>query len=382
MKAKKILTLSLAAVMAAGVFAGCSNANADTIKIGGLAPLTGNVSVYGITSSNGTKLAFDEINKNGGILGKTVDFDLQDEKGEPNEAINAYNKLASSGIVALIGDVTSKPSLAVGDIIAAESDPTPMLTPTGTADAITKAGDSIFRVCFTDPTQGQIIAKFAVDNLKIKTVAILSNVSDEYSNGLAEAFTSVVKEAGVEIIANEGYGADDKDFKTQLTKIQGLNPDALFIPDYYNVVALVAQQAREVGYEGTLLGGDGWDGILGTLPEDKKTVVDNCYYASHFSTSDTTPVVANFVKSYQEKYNELPTSFSALGYDAAYIMKAAIEKAGSTDKAKIVEALKGVSVECVTGNITFDENGDPIKDVAIIKLSNGEASLETKITME
>lgn len=380
MKSRRLISLCLAGALMLGAMSGCAGSGGDTIDIGVLAPLTGDVSVYGITTKNGIDLAVEEINKNGGVLGKQIKINALDEKGDIAEATNAYQRLVSENIVALIGDITSKPSIAVAELAA--EDKIPMLTPTGTAAAITEKGDNIFRVCFTDPFQGKIMATFAADNLKAKKVAIMYNTSDDYSQGVANAFKTTAESKGLTIVANEGYGNDDKDFKTQLTKIQSAAPDAIFIPDYYTKVALIATQARDVGYTGTLLGADGWDGVLGTLDDAKKNVVDNCYFSSHFSTNDTTPVVSDFVQNYQAKFNEMPTGFSALGYDAAYLMVEAIKNAGSTDKEAITAALKDIKRDCVTGNISFDQNGDPIKSVAVIKLNDGKADLFTKISVE
>lgn len=396
---KKLLSMLLVGAMAVMSISGCSSngasetttpkagetaaattkaASKDPITLGVLAPLTGDVSVYGIAVKNGIDLAIDEINKAGGVLDQQVALETLDEKGDIAEAVTAYNNLVGKEITALIGDVTSKPSMAVAEIAA--TDRMPMLTPTGTAAPITTYGDNIFRTCFIDPFQGKIMATFAAENLKAKNVAIVYNTSDDYSQGVAKAFEEKAKELGLTVVANEGYGADDKDFRTQLTKIQALNPDALFVPDYYQKVALIATQAREIGYTNPLLGADGWDGVLTVLDDSNKKAVDNSYFSNHYSTTDTEKVVADFVTNYKAKYNEVPNAFAALGYDSAYIMTQAIKAAGSTDKEAIITALKAINYTGVTGNITFDENGDPIKSVAVIKLENGEAKLDSKVS--
>jgi branched-chain amino acid transport system substrate-binding protein len=293
MKRNKLFTMLLVVVMAVMSVSGCSS-NGDAagktstkggIKLGVLAPLTGDVSVYGIAVNNGIKLAMEEINKNGGVLGQQIALETLDEKGDISEAVTAYNKLLTKDVVALLGDVTSKPSIAVAELAA--KDKMPMLTPTGTAAAITTYGDNIFRTCFIDPFQGKIMATFASEKLKAKNVAIMYNTSDDYSQGVAKAFAEKAKELGITVVANEGYGADDKDFRTQLTKIQALNPDALFLPDYTKTVALIATQAREIGYTKPLLGADGWDGVLTALDASNKKAVDNSYFSNHYSTTDT-----------------------------------------------------------------------------------------------
>ncbi len=264
----------------------------------------------------------------------------------------------------------------------AAKDNMPLITPTGTSAPITGYGDNVFRTCFTDPFQGKIMATFAADTLKVKTAAVIYNNSDDYSKGLTENFVATAKEKGFEIVAQEAYGADDKDFKTQLTKIQALNPDVLFVPDYYETVALIAAQAREVGFTNTMLGADGWDGVYSALDTSKYGLVDGCYFSSHYAPDDTDPAVVNFLAAFKAEYNEVPNSFAALGYDAAYMMKAAIEKAGSTDKQAIIDALASLEYTGVTGSVTFDENGDPIKPACIIQMKNGEASFHSRVSLD
>lgn len=353
-------------------------ASGDTIKIGVLAPLTGEVSVYGIASSNGTKMAIDEINAAGGVLGRQIEYVALDERGDPSEAVNAYNNLYDQGIVALIGDVTSKPCIAVAEV--AKGDNMPMLTPTGTAAEITTIGDNIFRTCFMDPFQGKVMATFAADELGAKKVAVMYDSGSDYSMGLAESFKAQAAEKNMEMVAYEAYATADTDFTTILNKIVSAGPDALFIPDYYGDVSLAISQARAAGYTGAMLGGDGWDGVLGAMPADKLSDANDGYFSNHYTTSDTAEVVVNFLANYKSLYGEDPNAFAALGYDSAYIMAAAIEKAGSTDAQAIIDALAATEIDGVTGHITFDENGDPIKSVAITKFVDGKAELATKIT--
>ncbi|MDO5718641.1 MAG: ABC transporter substrate-binding protein [Tissierellia bacterium] len=347
-----------------------STGSGDKIKVGGLGPLTGDVAIYGVTATNGVKLAFEEINANGGILGKEVEFVLYDEKGDPTEAVTAYNRLVDEGIDALIGSITSKPTLAVAEV--AKNDGIPMITPTGTQKNITEGKDNVFRTCFIDPFQGVILAKFAKNDLNAKTVAVISNTSDDYSIGVKDAFIKEAEAQGLEVVADEGYGASDSDFKSQLTKMVGLKPDVLVIPDYYKVVALITSQAREVGLESTFIGPDGWDGVLSTLDASNIDVVDDSYFTNHFSVKDEADNVKKFVESYKEEFGEEPSAFAALGYDTAYILKEAMEKAGSTDKAAVVDAIKNIEFNGVTGKLRFDEENNPIKAVTIMKTLDGE----------
>lgn len=353
---------------------------AATIKIGGLGPLTGPLAIYGVTATNGSKLAFEEINKNGGILGKQVEFVLFDEKGDSTEAVTAYNRLVDEGVVALVGDITSKPSLAVAEIAA--QDNMPMITPTGTQFNITEAGPNVFRVCFTDPYQGVILANLAKNNLKANTVAIMVNNSSDYSDGVAEAFIKEAERLGLKIVAKEGYAEGDKDFRAQLTKVAATNPDVLLVPDYYEQVALITTQAREVGVKSTFIGPDGWDGVAKALDSSAYGAVENSYFTNHYSVEDTNEKVQNFLKAYREKYKDEPSAFSALSYDAAYLMKDAIEKAGSTDKDAIVKAMKESDFAGVTGHLRFDEKNNPVKAVTVLKVVNGNYTFDSVIEPE
>lgn len=353
---------------------------AATIKIGGLGPLTGPLAIYGVTATNGSKLAFEEINKNGGILGKQVEFVLFDEKGDSTEAVTAYNRLVDEGVVALVGDITSKPSLAVAEIAA--QDNMPMITPTGTQFNITEAGPNVFRVCFTDPYQGVILANLAKNNLKANTVAIMVNNSSDYSDGVAEAFIKEAERLGLKIVAKEGYAEGDKDFRAQLTKVAATNPDVLLVLDYYEQVALITTQAREVGVKSTFIGPDGWDGVAKALDSSAYGAVENSYFTNHYSVEDTNEKVQNFLKAYREKYKDEPSAFSALSYDAAYLMKDAIEKAGSTDKDAIVKAMKESDFAGVTGHLRFDEKNNPVKAVTVLKVVNGNYTFDSVIQPE
>ncbi len=375
---KKFNTVLLGATLLLAACGGGKKAKeADTIKIGCTAPLTGPVAIYGVTSSNGSKLAMDEINKNGGVLGKQVEFTVLDSKGDPTEAITAYNKLVDEGVVALIGDITSKPSLAVAEVAA--QDNLPMITPTGTQFNITEAGPNVFRVCFTDPYQGVVLANFAKNNLNAETAAVVVNNSSDYSDGVAKAFVEQAEKLGLKVVAKEGYSDGDKDFRAQLTKILPTNPDVLVVPDYYEQVALITTQAREVGIKATFVGPDGWDGVAKTLDASAYGAVENSYFTNHYSLQDQSPKVQNFLKAYKEAYNEEPSAFSALSYDAAYMMKAAIEKAGTTDKQAVVDALKNLDYDGVTGHLTFDENNNPVKAVTVLKIVNGEYTFDSVV---
>ena len=366
-----------AAVLFTACVGGEKVSETETIKIGGLAPLTGSLAIYGVTTTNGANLAIDEINKNGGILGKKVEYITLDTKGDSTEAVMAYNKLIDRGVSTIIGEITSKPSLAVAEIAA--QDNMPMITPTGTQVDITEAGPSIFRVCFTNPYQGKVLAVLAKERLNADTAAIMINNSSDYSDGIAKAFIEQADILGIKITAKEGYADGDKDFRAQLTKIAAEQPDVLLVPEYYEQASLIATQAREVGVKAVFIGSDGWDGITKTLDSSSYNAIENSYFTNHFSMQDTAPKIQNFLKSYKDTYNEDPSAFSALGYDAVYMVKKAVENAGSTNKEAVVDALKNIEYDGITGYLTFDEHNNPVKAVTILKITNGEYIFDSKI---
>lgn len=366
---------------AAMIFAACGGEKkvpeTTTVKIGGLAPLTGSLAIYGVTTTNGAELAVKEINSNGGINGKQIDYIVLDTKGDATESVMAYNKLVDDKVAAVIGDITSKPTVAVAEIAA--QDNMPMITPTGTQVDITEAGPNVFRVCFTNPYQGTVLATLAKERFGAQTAGILVNNSSDYSDGIAKAFTEQAEKLGINITVKEGYADGDRDFRAQLTKIATVNPDVLLIPEYYEQASLIAAQAREMGVKSIFVGSDGWDGISKTLDETAYKVIENSYFTNHFSMQDESPKIQNFIKAYKDTYKEDPSAFSALGYDAVYMMKEAIEKAGSTEKQAIVDALKGIEYDGITGYLTFDENNNPVKAVTILKIQNGEYVFDSKI---
>lgn len=366
---------------AAMMFAACGGEKkvpeTTTVKIGGLAPLTGSLAIYGVTTTNGAELAVKEINANGGINGKQIDYIVLDTKGDATESVMAYNKLVDDKVAAVIGDITSKPTVAVAEIAA--QDNMPMITPTGTQVDITEAGPNVFRVCFTNPYQGTVLATLAKERFGAQTAGILVNNSSDYSDGIAKAFTEQAEKLGINITVKEGYADGDRDFRAQLTKIATVNPDVLLIPEYYEQASLIAAQAREMGVKSIFVGSDGWDGISKTLDETAYKVIENSYFTNHFSMQDDSPKIQNFIKAYKDTYKEDPSAFSALGYDAVYMMKEAIEKAGSTEKQAIVDALKGIEYDGITGYLTFDENNNPVKAVTILKIQNGEYVFDSKI---
>lgn len=375
---RKINMFVVGAMMLIG---GCGKsgevAKPETIKIGGMAPLTGALAIYGVTTTNGAELAVKEINANGGVLGKKIEYVMLDTKGDSTEAVMAYNKLVDEKVAGIIGEVTSKPTLAVAEV--AVQDNMPLITPTGTQVDITEVGPNIFRVCFTNPYQGKVLAITSKERLGANTVAVMLNNSSDYSDGIAKAFIEESEKLGMKVMGVEGYSDGDKDFRPQLTKLAAMNPDVILIPEYYEQAALIATQAREVGVKSIFVGSDGWDGIAKTLDQSAYAAIENSYFTNHFSMEDQSEKIQDFLKDYREAYKEDPSAFSALGYDAVYMMKSAIEKAGSTDKQKIVDALKGIEYDGVTGYLTFDDHNNPIKAVTVLKIENGKYVFDSKV---
>lgn len=382
MKKVSIMAMLMGFVMSMTVV-GCGSTEAtkqvseseDTIKIGLLTPRTGKVAQYGINVENAAKLAIDEVNAAGGIDGKKVEMIVYDNKGDATESINLFKRLVDNDkVVAIVGPVISSTALAVAPL--AEQKGIPVITPTATNVDVTLDSDYMFRACFTDPYQGGIMSKFAADDLKAKSAAILYNSGDDYSTGLAEAFKENFEGLGGNITDYEAYTEDEKDFKAVLTNIKANAPDVLYVPDYYNTVGLIAEQVKQVGLKVKMLGADGWDDVQ----KDYGSVTEGYYFTNHYAADDTDEIVQNFVKSYGESYEgNTPNALGALGYDATKIMCAAIDKADSTNGEDIIKAISETDMDCVAGHITFDENGDPEKAVTILTIHEGKLVFETKV---
>lgn len=373
---KRIFAALLAVAMVASAMTGCTSkknaaASGDTITIGGLAPLTGDVSVYGIATNNGIKMAVDEINAAGGVMNKKINYVCYDEKGDVNEALNAYNKLVSNDhIVALVGDVTSKPTLAVAQ--RAKKDNMPMITATATADNVTAAGPNVFRTCFIDPFQGELMASYGSKKLNGKTAAIIYNISDDYSKGLMESFTASAKALGLNVVATEGYPKNTVDFSAQLTNIKNKKPDVLFLPVYYQDVAQIAIQAKKIGLNAKLLGADGWDGVIDKIDKSNMDAINGAFFCSQYSAESTDATMVAFLKKYKETYKQDANQFAVLGYDAMKMMAQAITKANSTDSAAIIKSMAAIDFTGLTGHIKFDEKRNPIKSAAITTIDSGK----------
>lgn len=349
--------------------------NSNEIRIGQFGSMTGGEASFGQATDKGVRLAIDEKNSAGGINGKKIVLISEDDQGKPEEAAAVVKKLITQDkVIALIGEVASTRSLFAAPI--AQQYKVPMVSPSSTNPKVTQVGDYIFRVCFIDPFQGPVVARFAYENLKLRKAAVLKDLKSDYSLGLAEFFTKKFKELGGQIVAEETFQTGDSDFKAQLTHIRAANPDALFIPAYYTEVGLIARQARQLGIKAVLLGGDGWDSPK--LFEIGKDAVDGAYFADHYSAESPSPNTQKFIKAYKEKYKVMPGGLDASGYDAALILFEALEKAPDLKPESIRAALAATKdFEGATGKITIDGDRNASKDVFMIQLKDGKYKFAT-----
>ena len=372
---KSSLVSAFIAVALAGSFLACDK-GAKEIKIGGVAPATGEAATFGASTKNGFDMAVAEWNGKGGVLGKQVKMAFADDKGDPAEAATVWTKLIEQDkVCAIVGTVMSKCSLAGAPISQASK--IPMISTSSTNPKVTLVGNYIFRVCFIDPFQGTVGAKFAFEDLKAKKAACIFDVGNDYTKGLSEFFKAKFTSLGGEVVGYEGHATGTTDFKAQLTKVLAAKPDMLYVSDYYNDVALIAKQARELGFKGPMLGGDGWDSPK--LMEVGGSAVEGCYFTNHYSQDDTSPIVQEFVKNYKAKYNATPDALAALAYDSTYIMLDAIQRAGSTDGDKIKAALVATDLKTVTGQVKFDDHRNPVKSAVIIEILNGKQTFKTTV---
>lgn len=385
-RVSKVLTALVLGTVLAGLAAGCGGGEkkADTIKVGANLEMTGGSASYGISSKNAIELAFKEINEKGGINGKQLELVVADNKSEAAEATNAMQKLVSQdNVVAVIGPNLSSSVIAASAInnSAKVLDIAPMATnPYVTVDqASGKTKEFNYRTCFIDPFQGTVMAKFATAELGVGNAAILIDNSSDYAKGLAQFFKeNFVKEGGA-VTAEESYLQKDTDFKATLTKIKATNPDFLYVPGYYQEVGLIVKQARELGMNMPIAGGDGWDSAK--MPEIAGTAaLNNTYFSSLYSPDDSSDINKNFVAAYEKAYGQKPDVFAALSYDSALLVAEAIKNAGSTEPAKISEAMAKINgFSGVSGSVTFDDKHNPVKSAVILEYKDGAQSLKTKI---
>ena len=384
---KKAASLLLASALMVTSFAACGDkasdssaegeatASEDTFKIGGIGPITGAAAVYGKAVENGAKMAVDEINAEGGINGKQIEFKFEDDEHDAEKSVNAYNTLKDWGMQMLLGCVTSNPCIAVAE--ETKNDNMFQLTPSGTAVECVQY-ENAFRVCFSDPTQGTECAKYISENGLATKVAVIYDSSDVYSSGIYEAFAAEAKNDGIEIVSAEAFTADsNKDFSVQIQKAKDAGAELVFLPFYYTEASLVLQQAAGMNYAPIFFGCDGMDGILDVEGFDA-SYADNLMFLSPFTPTSTDEAIQTFVTSFKDAYGETPNQFAADAYDGIYAIKAAAEKAELTPDMSVSDmcdamktAMTEISIDGVTAKgLTWDASGEPSKAPMVVKIAN------------
>lgn len=379
--------LAVAAAAALGLTAGCNKSNNGTadsgsasggtaagenaIIVGEFASLTGKEATFGQSSHKGTMLAVEEINAAGGVNGRKLVHKFEDNQSKAGESATVVKKLiARDGAVAILGEVASGRSLEGADVCQANK--VPMISPSSTNPSVTEKGDYIFRICFIDPFQGTVMARFARNTLKATKVAVLTDVAQAYSDGLARYFKEQFTKDGGTIVADQKFSSGDKDFKAQLTSVRGANPEAIFVPCYYTEAALITRQARDLGITIPIFGGDGWEAP--ELLQIGGKAMENTYYSTHYSPEATDEAVVTFVKKFKGRFgNETPDAMAALGYDSVYFLADAIKRAGGTDKQKLRDALAATKEFVgVTGKTSMDANRNATKPAVIVQVKDGQ----------
>jgi branched-chain amino acid transport system substrate-binding protein len=376
-----VLSLALGVLLSLGV-SGCKNKqpgkpSAGPIVIGAFLSMTGATATFGESSKRGAVIAIDEANELGGVLGRKLELVVLDDQGRTEEAGNAVLRLIDlDSAVAVMGEVASTLSLVGGRI--AQRRKIPMVSPSSTNTQVTQIGDYVFRVCFLDPFQGFAMAKFARERLKMSKVAVLKDVRNDYSLGLSAAFEAAFTKLGGTIVARESYGAGDTEFSAQLTKIKPSLPDGLYVPGYYTEVGSIARQARRLGLQAPLMGGDGWES-----PELRNiggADIVGSYYTNHFAHDQPSARAKQFIAAYQAKYGEAAPALSALGYDATLAIIDAIRRAGSTEPKAVRDALATTKeLDAVTGKLTLDANRNPVKPAVVVRVTATGEVFEAEI---
>lgn len=376
-------TLALSLVAAAAL-TGCNrqpsapSGSAGDVVVGAFVSLTGTKADFGITTNNGILLAAEQLNAKGGLLGRRIRVISQDDQGQADQVGTIVTRFVTGDNVdVVIGEVASKLSLRAAPICQKAG--VPMISPSSTNPEVTRKGSFIFRVCFIDPFQGTVLAKFARSNLKAAKAAVLRDASNDYSVGLADFFVQEFKRLGGVITKDLSCQEGDDNFRPQLNEIKKDAPDVILVPVYYREVALIARQAREIGITAPLLGGDGWD-AADTI-KNAGGALEGCYMSNHYSEAQGGPRIRDFVRAYEARYKTKPNALAALGYDAMNIYADAVRRAGSTDRTKVRDALattKGFAG--VTGDITIDSERNALKPAIIQQVVDGKWKFLTTVT--
>lgn len=377
---KKVMSLMavssmLVACGGTGGSSGTELKDGDTIKIGFVGPLTGETSTYGIPVKNSIALAIEDYNNSADAKYK-VELLAEDSQGKETDAVNAYKKLVGEKVVGIVGPVITAEGLALGE--ASKADGTPIVSPSTSGDSITLNSDgstraNYFRTCSNDSMGGQTIAKAIGDGrINVKKVAILTNSGSDYSQGCTDSFVEQAKKDGTEIVMQEKYPKDTKDFGNYITKVKQSGADAVYIPDYYEIIATMVGQFKNAGFEGTFLGTDGWDGVLSVKDVDK-SIFNGAYYTNTFD--DRVDAVQEYVAKYKKENNGSETNmFGTMAYDATWVLIKAVEAAGTSDYSKICEELEKTNYDGITGHFEFDDKHNPTKELVVKTIKNGEYS--------
>jgi branched-chain amino acid transport system substrate-binding protein len=387
---KKVLAILLSLSLVSFLFTGCAskasssgNNEGSTIKVGLDYELSGDVATYGQGLTEGIEFAVKEINANGGVLGKQIELVKVDNKSDNTESANVAMKLSTvDKVVAILGPATSGNTKSAAPV--ANQNKVPLISGSATADDVTvdsngKVREYLFRTCFSDSFQGFIMANFAFNDLAGKNAAILVDSTSDYSKGLAKKFKERYAELGGKVVTEEAYQQKETDFRAVLTSIKATNPDVLFLPGYYTEVGLIVKQARELGLNVPVLGGDGYDSPkLAELAG--KDALNKVYFTNHYSSNDTTTEVVKFKESYNAEYKKDPNAFNALGYDMAYFLVDALKRAGEANSEKVKEALATTKdFSGITGTLSVDENHNAVKSITILEVKDGEPTFLTKV---
>ncbi len=370
---KKIISVLLLAVMCAMMLSSCGakkEEESTVYKIGFIGPLTGSTSMYGNAVMNGAAMYFEEVNKNGGVNGRQIEFITIDSEGDKAKAKSAYERLATvEKVCAIVGPVLTGETEVVAQLAAADG--LPIITASATGDGLTDYGDALFRTCFKDSFQGLKLADYAKEVMGMSKVAVLYANNDAYSSGLYEAFRDECASNGLQIVATESYATGDSDYKAQLTNIANAQPEAVFFPYYYAECYDAASQAKDLGLTVPFLGGDGFSALLSYEGADM-SIIEGFVYSDHFSSEAGNAQVNAFADEYSKKYGYAPLGFSFLAHDAAEVVVDAIDKCDSDEWDAIREQMKKTDMDCLTGHYVFDSENNPIKQAAMTVIKNGE----------
>ncbi|NOT34279.1 MAG: ABC transporter substrate-binding protein [Candidatus Eisenbacteria bacterium] len=391
-----VLTILLGASL---VFSGCAGSGKEELVVGEYGSLTGNDPTFGQSTKNGVELALDELmttsqGKIGGLPVRTI---VEDDQGRPEEAATVVQKLVTQDqVIAVIGEVASSRSLAAAPIC--QEAMVPMISPSSTNPKVTEVGDFIFRMCFIDPFQGTVMAKYAGENLQLKQIAILKDVRSDYSVGLTKFFSDAFVAIGGTIVEEQAYSAGDQDFRPQLTAIKAKKPQAIFIPGYYTEVGLIARQARELGLTVPLLGGDGWESDQ--LLQIGGEALNGAAYSNHFAVDNPDPRLQSFLQKYRAKFGGDPDAIAGLAFDAANVLFQSMQKlyeqdpkafaglssskAGSDARKEATRKLRDLIATTtnfpgVTGNITLDEHRNASKPAVVLAIKDGKKVYDTTV---